>query len=208
MTWQSLSIKRTPFGGKPVPLSFLSTGLPSGNARIKPHRRSRIPKSPSLRRNSPPVALIQGSSGKHSRSWKANLLLPTCQSLWHSTILLLLIRLLNNHFVNSAKAFTIPDPVTALCVIPPSLSSNTGFYFKYLSISEVQDELTRLVPNKSAGFDGLDPTFLKASAHIIAAPITRIFNLSLQLSVFPLVWKLAMIFPSFKGGSGSNGNCY
>lgn len=115
--------------------------------------------------------------------------------------------LLNNHFVNSAKAVTIPDPVTASCVIQPSLSSNTGFSFKSISISEVQDELTKLDPNKSAGFDRRDPMFLKASAHIIAAPITRIFNLYLQLSVFP-DWKLAMIFPRFKGGSDSNANCH
>lgn len=121
-------------------LSFLSTGWPSVNAGIKPHRQSGIPKCPSLRRNSPSVALIQGSSGKQSSPWKTNLLLPTCQSLWYLTTLLLLMSLEWPH--SSMEAFTIPDPVTASCVTQPSLSSKTGFSFKSLSISKVQDELT------------------------------------------------------------------
>lgn len=77
-----------------------------------------------------------------------------------------------------------------------------------LSTSEVQNELTKLSTNKSAGLDGLDPMFLKAAAHIISAPVTRLFNMSLQLSEFPIDWKSAIIFPLFKGGSESDLNCY
>lgn len=50
--------------------------------------------------------------------------------------------------------------------------------------------------------------FLKAAAHIISAPVTRLFNMSLQLSEFPIDWKSAIIFPLFKGGSESDLNCY
>uniref|UniRef100_A0A3B1JMQ8 Reverse transcriptase domain-containing protein n=1 Tax=Astyanax mexicanus TaxID=7994 RepID=A0A3B1JMQ8_ASTMX len=113
--------------------------------------------------------------------------------------------LLNHHFINSTKAFTTSNSVTTFQ--PPS-SSNSGFSFKSISVSEVLEELTKLNPNKSAGYDGLDPMFLKASAHVIAAPITKIFNLSLHLSAFPLDWKSALIFPLFKGGSGSDPDCY
>ena len=63
-------------------------------------------------------------------------------------------------------------------------------------------------PNKSAGFDGLDPKFLKAAAHLIADPNSSLFNLSIHLSTLPSDWKSALIFPLFKGGSSSDHNCY
>ncbi|XP_073700649.1 uncharacterized protein [Garra rufa] len=85
-----------------------------------------------------------------------------------------------------------------------SPSSNNGFSFMPLSTSEVQDELTKLNTNKSAGLDGLDPMFLKAASRIIAAPITRLFNMSLQLSEFPIDRKSAIIFPLFKGVEAPN----
>lgn len=47
--------------------------------------------------------------------------------------------------------------------------------------------------------------FLKAALHVIAAPISRLFDPSLLLSAFPSDWKSAMVF---KGGSGSDPNCY
>uniref|UniRef100_A0A3Q4A9I4 SH3 domain-containing protein n=1 Tax=Mola mola TaxID=94237 RepID=A0A3Q4A9I4_MOLML len=85
---------------------------------------------------------------------------------------------------------------------------NVGFSLHYVSASEVLEEITKLDSNKSAGYDGFDPMFLKVAANIIAAPITYLFNLSICLSVFPSDWKSAMIFPLFKGGSGSDPNCY
>ena len=88
----------------------------------------------------------------------------------------------------------------------PSVSF--GFSFKPFSFSEVRDELSWLDPNKSAGFDGLDPTFFKSAAHLIADPISRLFNLSIHLSTFPSDWISALIFPLFKGGSSSDPNCY
>ena len=72
----------------------------------------------------------------------------------------------------------------------------------------MEKELSSLDPKKSAGSDGLDPMFLKAAAPLIAAPVATLFNLSLQHSSFPADWKAAMVFPLFKGGTGSDPNCY
>lgn len=116
--------------------------------------------------------------------------------------------LFNHHFVKSSHVFDAAAPNTASTHTPTSSSSVNSFSLQPVMVSEVLDELIKLDPNKSAGSDGLDPVFLKAAAHIIAAPITSLFNLSFQLSVFPLDWKSAMILPLFKGGSGSHPNCY
>lgn len=64
-------------------------------------------------------------------------------------------------------------------------------------VSDVFCELIKLDPSKSAGFDGLDHAFLKMAAHINPAPITDLFNLSFQQSVFPHDWKSAIILLSF-----------
>lgn len=87
----------------------------------------------------------------------------------------------------------------------PSPSSNSGFSVTPLSISEVQDELTKLNSNKSADLDGLNPTFPKPAAHIITTTITRLFNMVLQLSKFPsskevlgLIHIAIIQFPSYQ----------
>ena len=135
--------------------------------------------------------------------------------------------LLNHHFINATHTVTMSNPnathtvpmsnpnlvsmdtsVTTSADAQLSPSSNNGFSFMPLSTSEVQDELSKLNTNKSAGLDGLDPMFLKAASRIIAAPVTRLFNMSLQLSEFPIDWKSAIIFPLFKGGSESDPDCY
>lgn len=121
----------------------------------------------------------------------------------------------HNHFVYATQTVSKsnPDPVltdildmTSADLQPPL--NNSGFSFTPLSTLEVQDEVTKLNTNKSAGLDGPDPISLKAAAGIIAAPITRLFNMSLQFSEFPSDWKSAIIFPLFKGGSGFDPNCY
>lgn len=73
-----------------------------------------------------------------------------------------------------------------------------AFYLHPISASEVLEEGTMLDSQKSFGYDGFDPMFLKVAANIIAAPITYLFNLSIYLSVFPSDWKSSMIFPLSK----------
>ena len=70
------------------------------------------------------------------------------------------------------------------------------------------EQLLKLDPHKSAGLDNLDPLFLKLAARIISAPITSMFNLSLQTSEFPSDWKTAAVVPLFKGGDKLDLNCY
>ena len=44
---------------------------------------------------------------------------------------------------------------------------------------------------------------LKDSTEVISAPLTKLFNLSLQSSVFPSIWKSAKVSALFKGGDVS-----
>ena len=117
--------------------------------------------------------------------------------------------LFNQHFVNSAHVFSArPSTAAPSLSLSPTTPSSGTFSFRPITTSEVLENLTKLDSNKSAGSDGLDPMFLKAAAPVIAVPITRLFNMSLELSTFPLDWKSALVFPLFKGGSSSDPNCY
>lgn len=70
----------------------------------------------------------------------------------------------------------------------------------------MQEELTKLGPGKSAGTDGPHPMFLKAAAHIIASPVISLFNMSLQFSALQSSRNQPRFL--FKGGSGTDPNCY
>ena len=56
-------------------------------------------------------------------------------------------------------------------------------------------------PSKAAGIDNLQGKFLKDSAHVLAKPITQLYNLSIKLSSFPRCCKIAEFKPIFKKGS-------
>ena len=79
--------------------------------------------------------------------------------------------------------------------IDPRLSDLT------LKISEVQDVLRNLDPNKATGPDGIPARILKATADVIAPSLTKLYNKSSRLGILPDEWKLANIVPVFKKDS-------
>lgn len=97
------------------------------------------------------------------------------------------------------KSPSSPVPVTH-----PPAPEHCLFSFKPLQESEVLSELLCLDTPKSPSLDALESFFLKAEAHIISAPITHLFNLSLQTQD----WKSASVTPLFKGGDKLDLNCY
>ena len=60
--------------------------------------------------------------------------------------------------------------------------------------------LQQLNSHKSPGPDDLHPLVLKELASAIAAPLTRLFNMSLEQGKLSSQWKLAHISPRYKGG--------
>lgn len=73
---------------------------------------------------------------------------------------------------------------------------------------EVHNAIIILDPKKSAGPDHLKPYFFKLAVDFIAPPLTYLFNLSLDISEIPLVWKSAYLLPLFNGGDEREMNNY
>ena len=75
--------------------------------------------------------------------------------------------------------------------------------------SEVLKILNGLDINKSSGPDKIPAKLLKMCAIIIAHPLSKLFNKSLQSGYFPSSWKKACVTPIFKRkGSSSNPTNY
>ena len=95
-----------------------------------------------------------------------------------------------NH--QSAQSFELPRS--------EQFDNNDVFSFSDVTTSTVLSHLKSLDTRKSAGPDNLSARFLKDIAHEIAAPLTSLFNFSLQHGTFPAAWKQSNITPIYKGG--------
>ena len=63
---------------------------------------------------------------------------------------------------------------------------------------EVCEKFLALKPHKATGPDNVPSRILKTSAHVLAEPVTIIFNAPLSSSVFPKIWKKSNIIPISK----------
>ena len=82
--------------------------------------------------------------------------------------------------------------------------------FTFLSTSE--DEVLKLLkdanPEKAAGIESLSGRFLKDGAVFLALPISKLYNLLMKRSKFPLDWKIVKLKPLQKKGSKTDPKNY
>ncbi|XP_065565894.1 uncharacterized protein LOC136030778 [Artemia franciscana] len=86
--------------------------------------------------------------------------------------------------------------------LPSVPLSNTTSQMNKIIIDEaaVLKQLSNLDANKSAGSDDIHPRLLKEVACIITAPLTKIFQSSLNSGTIPSDWKEAHVAPIFEKG--------
>ena len=102
--------------------------------------------------------------------------------------------ILNEHFANQARLNTHDKDL-------PQLHSPTHVpHLMEVQVTEqeVLKMLNSLDTNKSAGPDKVPNKLLKMCALLIANPLCKLFNKSLQAGIFPLSWKKACVTPIFK----------
>ena len=67
------------------------------------------------------------------------------------------------------------------------------------------DELQKLImslPNKKAGgLDGIVYEHLKYGGNLLSKHLCNLFNLIFEQCITPMMWKLSLIIPLFKGGN-------
>ena len=115
--------------------------------------------------------------------------------------------LFNDHFANITNSVKLNNPLSnpswdhLTDFISSKLPSNTLFTIPLMREEFVTKTLQRLSPTKAAGLDGLNGHFLKIAAPSISSILTRIYNRSISIGVFPDSWKIAKVSPLFKSGS-------
>ena len=84
---------------------------------------------------------------------------------------------------------------------PFSHLSDNSLHNLVVSEKDIIDALKTLKVYKASGPDGISPRMLKHTALFISPVLAKLFNLSLQTSYFPLIWKQANVIPVFKKGN-------
>ena len=67
-----------------------------------------------------------------------------------------------------------------------------------VSVTDTKVALEKVKVNKATGLDNIPPWVLKDFSHLLAAPVTAIFNSSLREGVLPKLWKSASVIPLSK----------
>lgn len=85
---------------------------------------------------------------------------------------------------------------------------NSSFSFATINPTDVQQAISELKLGNGTDPDGLEIKFIKLASHVLAFPLSDLFNLSLSTSVVPLMWKSARVTPIHKGGDALDLNNY
>jgi hypothetical protein len=80
---------------------------------------------------------------------------------------------------------------------PHDLPQNT-LYNIYIQTEEIEDVLASLDVTKATGPDQINPILLKEASSTLCYPLCKIFNMSLENSIFPEQWKKANVIPVHK----------
>ena len=92
--------------------------------------------------------------------------------------------------------------------VESKLSSDVTFDIKPLTLTYVQNQLSTLDTAKATGLNDLSVKMLRLSSQVIAAPLTKILNLSIQTRIFPDSLKNAKVTPCFKKADKSDKTNY
>ena len=112
---------------------------------------------------------------------------------------------LNSYF---STVFTIEDT----CNIPilDKCSKSNGFSLQDMRVTPdaVMKKLKELDSSKAQGPDQIPPKVLKELSNELAAPLSKVFNMSLEKGQVPQDWKVAEVVAIFKKGSRSETGNY
>ena len=110
--------------------------------------------------------------------------------------------LINQQFVSVFQPKRLTD------VLPSPPEDTPRLDTVSCSVEDVFSCLAHTRPKVATGPDDISSMMLRSTAHIIAPPLTCIFNQSLQQGVFPTCWKSSNITPIYKSGDPSDVSNY
>ena len=82
------------------------------------------------------------------------------------------------------------------------------FNIPQITEKDILESKNKLPTNKSTGDDGLSARVLKLIAPALRTPLVKMMNISIDNSVFPNEWKIALVAPLHKDGPRDDVNNY
>ena len=109
----------------------------------------------------------------------------------------------NNFFLHHSDIDTSNAELPSTCDVPAHSLTNIT-----VTESDVTDLLENIDISKATGLDGISPRLLKEAGNAISKPLSKLFNLSLEIKTVPEVWKRANVILIYKKGEKTNINNY
>ena len=108
----------------------------------------------------------------------------------------------NDFFSSIGKAISDSIPFVNPTTTPqPELNVNPELIFDRISPSMVCDIINLLPSKNSCDINGISNSLIKFLKNEIASPLAHIFDLSLQMGIFPEELKISRVVPIFKAGN-------
>ena len=120
---------------------------------------------------------------------------------------------LNDYFVNIATslvdgikdgAYNPSDPLLAF--INSKLPAGTNFSIPSVTVSYVKKSLKEMDHKKAR--DQINTNLIHKTAEVVAEPLCKLINCSIETGMFPDLWKHARVLPLHKSGSRSDPDNY
>lgn len=77
-------------------------------------------------------------------------------------------------------------------------SYTDSIFLEPITIVEVEQELKKLNPNKSSGFDDINPRVIRETSSLISCSLPHIFNQSITTGIIPSQFKIPVKSPIYK----------
>ena len=107
------------------------------------------------------------------------------------------------------KSYTTDDCCSDLVnLLLPSNTNNNNFLTNLITKDEVLASIRKLKSKSSCGPDRIPPFIVKGCAEHLASPLCYLFNLCLQRSVYPRMFKTSRVCPIYKKGDRHDGQNY
>lgn len=99
------------------------------------------------------------------------------------------------------NSYILPDP---LIVEHNNDDTADNFYLNNFDESDVYKSLRKLKPKFTTGPDKIPAFLIRDCASVLAQPLKILFNLAIETTTFPNMWKMSKIVPVFKKGERAN----
>ena len=85
---------------------------------------------------------------------------------------------------------------------------NATFSFAPVTPKQLIETMGKFKTSQGSGLDCISSFFLKVRMPVLAGSLSRLFNISMSLGIFPDEWKIARVAPIYKDGSEDENSNY